>query len=243
MASWIPGQEWSPRTDTIDLWITQWSEEALGCEPSPHLLRCWSRRQLERYQGIQDPAPRRRWAWTQIAMRDILGGYIEQGGDALEIRVDDYGRPAIKGEGPSFSLSHCGERVLLAVDPSGAPLGVDLERRDPSRRLASIVERFFCAEDQTLFQALESKAQLEVFYRWWTQKEALAKAHGQGLSSGLLRLPLGRQGAQQELQWGDARWVLRDLGTWGDFQASIGMPVSRRDVDLRTFWPMPKELA
>lgn len=241
--SWLPADQWSPRDEGVDLWILEWGDQALGCDPPPNLLNRWSPRQLQRYQGIQDSAPRRSWAWTQVALREILGRYLDQRGEDLRILVDTHGRPQLEGLGPSFSLSHCERRVLVAVDPSGAPLGVDLERRDPTRRLQAIVQRFFCAEDQALFFALAASDQLKVFYRWWTQKEALAKADGRGLSSALLRLPFGGNAPSQEFEWGDERWMLWDLGAWGNFQGAIALQASRRRSDFRTFWPMPKELA
>ena len=78
-----------------------------------------------------------------------------------------------------FSLSHSGERVILAV--SQKEIGADVEQILP-RSLAP-AKRFFTAREQAyVFSAAGDDALLR-FYEVWTKKEAYGKWQGSGIDA------------------------------------------------------------
>jgi 4'-phosphopantetheinyl transferase len=78
-----------------------------------------------------------------------------------------------------FSLSHAGERALLAVT-SGRHVGIDIEQERPLDAL-ELARRFFSAKEITALQALAPAERASAFFRCWTRKEAFVKALGTGL--------------------------------------------------------------
>jgi 4'-phosphopantetheinyl transferase len=62
-------------------------------------------------------------------------------------------------------------------------VGIDIERVRPAS--AEIVTRFFTSTEKAALASLSGADWLLAFYRCWTRKEALLKANGNGLFSGL----------------------------------------------------------
>jgi 4'-phosphopantetheinyl transferase len=89
---------------------------------------------------------------------------------------EPHGPPAIAG-GPHLSVSHSGDLVAVAVSPYG-PLGVDVE--EDSGRIGDDIARHLLADDEP------PAAGAAGLLAYWTRKEALLKATGDGL-----RVPLG----------------------------------------------------
>ena len=71
---------------------------------------------------------------------------------------------------------------MLAV-ATGREVGIDVERLDPSARVAAIAQRVFAAAEVRDLRALPEEQQVEAFYRLWTRKEASGKARGVGLTA------------------------------------------------------------
>jgi 4'-phosphopantetheinyl transferase len=79
-----------------------------------------------------------------------------------------------------FSLSHSGARVVVAISRA-VTLGVDIERVAPTRPDASLVASVLCDTEQEAFRAVPPPARAWAFCRYWTRKEAVLKATGDGL--------------------------------------------------------------
>ena len=91
---------------------------------------------------------------------------------------NEWGRPALAGGGPCFSLSHSGRWVMLAV--SDAPCGCDIEELRADRPLERIAERHFHPEEFADFRRLGATPTL--FYRLWTLGESYMKGVGKGFA-------------------------------------------------------------
>ncbi|WP_084087456.1 4'-phosphopantetheinyl transferase family protein [Aerolutibacter daejeonensis] len=102
---------------------------------------------------------------------------------------DTFGRPYLQPplQAHDCNWSHSGEGLLVAVG-EGIDLGVDLEWRRPRPRALALAERFFAAPEVQWLRAAPEDVREARFLRLWCAKEAVLKAHGQGLSFGLHRL-------------------------------------------------------
>jgi 4'-phosphopantetheinyl transferase len=83
--------------------------------------------------------------------------------------------------------SHSGEVLVLALGES-VELGIDVERIRNRPRLGELAQRFFHADEFCWLQAQAEESRIDAFVRLWCAKEAVLKAHGQGLSFGLHKL-------------------------------------------------------
>lgn len=236
--------QWQCKLDCVDLWLVEWSAPELWRALPESFQAHWSPAQRARLASISNPLHQRRYAWTQLWMASILKRYLPDPALPVKIHKDAAGRPHLALAGaPSFSLSHCEHLVLLAVDPQGLAIGVDLEPEDPKRAMQGIVSRFFSPGDQQRFSGLSASQQLRVFYWWWTAKEALGKASGQGITTELLSLELPMSpGSGVQCVWAGADYRLDGLGSWKGRRGALGRALRRQSAPLRGFWLSQREL-
>ena len=147
------------------------------------------------------PTPQWRYGPIQVAslpylpgqrgepqVRDTLARWLGEPGPPPLAR-DPSGRPRLLAphQDHDTGWSHSGEQLLLALG-RGVTLGVDLERLRPRPRALELADRFFAPGEAGRLQALAPERRELAFLRLWCAKEAVLKAHGQGLSFGLHRL-------------------------------------------------------
>ena len=140
--------------------------------------------QLRRLRYVAEP--RRQFTLCRAALRAILCKVLGCQNADLSFNEGAYGKPfAEVNRRPaaiSFSVSHSGQRGLIAHAPTGR-LGVDVEQVVPKRHLNSLIEAVMGADEQRELGAMEEQDRLHQFFRLWTCKEALVKALGTGFST------------------------------------------------------------
>ena len=97
----------------------------------------------------------------------------------LEISCMENGKPVFDKLPLFFSLSHSANFAACAI--SDEPLGLDVEHGIIAR--PKIVERYFNADEQALYETSEDKDSF--FAHLWTAKESALKYTGEGLGKGL----------------------------------------------------------
>lgn len=203
---------------TVDLWLFSLDLDR------DRLRRFWSflseeeRARAHRRQGLL----RDRFiaGWGQV--RCCLASYLSRPPETLRFIRGRYGKPyLLSSEGITFNLAHSGDQLLLAVARE-IELGVDLEYRSlrPIHRLAT---RILTPGEKQYWQELCLEAQREAFYRFWTLKEAVVKADGQGLGLGLDQIGLDLQKRPPRLVEKPPflRSYLLWEGGWREFQLAL----------------------
>jgi 4'-phosphopantetheinyl transferase len=138
------------------------------------------------------------------------------------------GRPLLGSPYERFDTgwSHSGDALLLALGES-IQLGVDLEQACPRPRARELARRFFHADEVRWLEAGGDDAMESSFVRLWCAKEALLKAHGQGLSFGLDRLVFAEQENALKLVACDAAlgapddWTLEEWTPLEGYRAAL----------------------
>ncbi len=158
--------------------------------------------------------------------REWLAGELGTAAEALPIQRTAQGRPLL---GPPFadwdaSWSHSGQGLLMAL-ARNLRVGIDLELRRPRPKAQVLANRFFAPTEARTLAAMPDALREAAFVRLWCAKEAVLKAHGQGISFGLHRLAFALEGED---------WHLVDC------DPALGAPA---DWSLRTFRPAPDYLA
>ena len=90
----------------------------------------------------------------------------------MEFLYNEHGKPYIEG-GPFFSISHCKEGIAVAMDDQ--PVGID-------------IEAIRHVDQDLILRTMNEKEQQQIqcnrdFTRLWTQKEAILKMEGTGITS------------------------------------------------------------
>ncbi|MFA5631133.1 MAG: 4'-phosphopantetheinyl transferase superfamily protein [Porticoccaceae bacterium] len=96
--------------------------------------------------------------------------------------VAETGAPRIEGTDLCCSIAHSGDGVIVGFDEA-LPFGLDIEVLR-QRDFDTLAAAYFHQREVSSLNDLPVEARCEEFYRLWTRKEALAKAHGQGITLG-----------------------------------------------------------
>ena len=121
---------------------------------------------------------------TRGALRTLLGRYLDCQPAQIGLTYGAAGKPSLNSLAPAlqFSVSHSGTLSALAFAPN-YELGIDIEHIRPMPEMQAIARGQFSPEQCAgLFSAPEH-IQRDLFFRFWTAKEALAKATGLGIAA------------------------------------------------------------
>lgn len=120
-------------------------------------------------------------------LRVILSQYLAIEPKKIKFIYNQKGKPDVDAKINSikikFNLSHKNQYVIYGF--SLVNIGIDLEFIDNNKKLLPIAKRFFTPEEYQYLKQLDNPKQTEIFYQFWTKKEAYLKAIGEGLSGGL----------------------------------------------------------
>jgi phosphopantetheinyl transferase len=175
----------------------------------------------------RNPRAGRQWLLGRIALKDAVRQWLWDTGAGpmhpVEITVGNHasGRPWVAGpfaEAPEVSLAHTGSLAAALVgDPGRSPgVGIDIEQvTDRDERTVAAI--FTDAERDLLDATCSSVAERPSWVtRFWTAKEAVAKAAGTGLGGRPQRFAVERVDGNRLLvtagQGTPSRWVQTLLG-------------------------------
>jgi 4'-phosphopantetheinyl transferase len=140
-----------------------------------------------------------------------------------------HGKPRLMDAttGLQFSIAHSGERIALAV-VRGAPVGVDVEQLNPALQVDALAAEVLSAEERAKFATLPPQDRLEGLLTYWTRKEALLKATGDGLRAALATVTVSGPDELPRLKrWSDhsrsPRVALQGLHPGAGYVASLAV--------------------
>ncbi|MBW4611366.1 MAG: 4'-phosphopantetheinyl transferase superfamily protein [Hassallia sp. WJT32-NPBG1] len=157
-------------------------------------------------------------------LRTILGRYLGVEPQALQFEYEARGKPILADtfakSGLSFNLSHSQGLALYGV--CRRPIGVDLECIRENTDVEALAKRFFTEREYEVLRSLPPNQQQQVFFRYWTCKEAYLKATGAGLSQleqvEILLTPTQPASLQSE------EWSLTELIPGNNYLAAVAVP-------------------
>ena len=118
-------------------------------------------------------------------VRDILARYLQAEPGSLEFAYAEKGKPRLNSlSSIHFNAAHTGDFLLVAVTLA-SEIGVDIERLRQMKDMDAIARRFFTPREYAAFRQVKEESRRESFFLCWTRKEAVLKAVGAGIPSGL----------------------------------------------------------
>ncbi|MCG6135214.1 MAG: 4'-phosphopantetheinyl transferase superfamily protein [Nostoc sp. LLA-1] len=150
-----------------------------------NLLATLSSDEITRANRFYFPEHRRRFIAGRGSLRSILGSYLGIEPQQVKFDYQPRGKPVLaanlSNSGIAFNLSHSQGLALCAVNYHRS-IGVDLECIRPMSDIENLAQRFFLPREYDLVRSLSGNQQQEIFFRYWTCKEAYLKATGEGLA-------------------------------------------------------------
>ena len=159
---------------------------------------------------------------SRIIRRQILSHELQCPAAELDFVVKN-GKPGLANERRlQFSTSYSGSLMALAIFDK--PIGVDLEEIDDGASNEDVVDALFHVEEIQQISRNSSVDKIKTFYAIWTQKEAFAKALGQGMEIEFRNFAVLLDGGIVTCESGICNgrtWYTKPVQTKGDFTLSI----------------------
>jgi 4'-phosphopantetheinyl transferase len=157
------------------------------------VLSCLDITERERAMSMSHAPRRGGYLLCRAILRRLLAPCARVDPADLQFTRGPFGKPALMAGGsaptaPRFNYSHSGQNMVMAFSRLGE-IGVDVEspreRPIPPSRLTRMIQRFFHPDEVAWFARWDFQRLPELFPRFWTCKEAVVKAGGEGIQSGL----------------------------------------------------------
>lgn len=143
----------------------------------------------------------RRWQDAQLCLlgRLIVETAIEKVTGKREVWKDitynKYGKPYLNDNSLHFNISHSDDIVVCALN--GGEIGIDIERQTNKIEPAEFKQQM---TDDEWIKIVSSPNRSLAFYKYWTEKEAVIKKAGKGLSIPLKSFVINNNSTQIEDQ-------------------------------------------
>jgi 4'-phosphopantetheinyl transferase len=129
---------------------------------------------------------RRRWIAGRTSLRSVLGLVLRMPPGEVPIARGRRGRPELRGTDADldFNISHTGSVALIGVlrrAGRDVRIGVDVERAEREVGSDRLARKFLAPEERAAIAGLAPDARRRRFLEYWTCKEAMSKATGDGL--------------------------------------------------------------
>jgi 4'-phosphopantetheinyl transferase len=173
--------------DDVNVWHVDVPEAVTDWPPLERQLSDDERLRAARYLRNED---RLRFAVTRASLRALLAAYTGERAEALRFSFGPNGKPALDGHPQAaFNVTHSGQHALIAIS-AARRVGIDVQVVDPALRWPELLDLVCTADERRMLVTSPEPAQLPMFFRCWTGKEALLKATGAGIAEGLQRVSL-----------------------------------------------------
>jgi len=139
--------------------------------------------------------------FSTIVLKRLLSHYSGINENEITFKYGKNGKPfLLENDKLQFNCSHSEEMLVIALT-LGAELGIDVESLTRIVQPAKLQTYLFTPIELSLFNALEETHQQEAFIDSWTQKEALLKATGEGLTRPMNTIELSRINHETTINW------------------------------------------
>ncbi|MGZ5958412.1 MAG: 4'-phosphopantetheinyl transferase family protein [Myxococcaceae bacterium] len=220
----------------VDVWFL---------DPSGTATRAWidvlDPEERARAEAFRTPDLREQYVASHAMVRTVLSTYASVAPSEWRYAYGSKGQPRLV-DAPvdlRFSLSHSGPRAAVAITV-GREVGFDLEDIDPAKNPLGIADRFFTPTEAEALRACLASDRSARFTTLWTVKEAVLKARGVGLGSGLgtVEIDLDDAGSVRAVAGPEGPWTVRSWAPEPELRAAVAV----RDagpVRVRTFRIVP----
>lgn len=210
----------------VHVWRASLEKSAIQLQRLAQTLSSDEKQRAGRFRFQHD---RDRFIASRGLLRAILGRYLKTSPAQLQFRYGPYGKPELHQAAlPTlqFNLSHSQGLMLCAV--THRRVGVDLEYVRPVSDLNQLTQRFFSAHEHQIIHNLSPDQQPMMFFRYWTCKEALLKAVGDGLMRlGSVEVSLVNSTIEimrwEGIDQASAHWVLQSFSPASNCAAAVAI--------------------
>lgn len=180
-----------------------------------------SKEELNKSLAFKSNKDRERYMVGKIYLRKILSKYLKIPPDWLKFKYNEFNKPFLD-EYPEFkfNISYSRDYVLIALDKR-FELGVDIVYME-NKNYLYYLNRNKMTDNEIGF-ITQSETPKELFYRFWTRKEALLKAVGIGFLVDLKEISCceGLNLVSSNLSSFTSSWIIRSFNLEENYSVSF----------------------
>lgn len=151
------------------------------------LMRCMSKDEWARQQRFLPPDVQRRFGACRGRLRHLLGAMLELDPVKIQFEYNSTGKPRLAKSHRSmleFNVSHSGDWAVFGFGQT-TPVGVDTELFERRTNFEALAPLVLNDNERAKLELLPPADHNLAIMRAWVAKEALLKAIGIGIGSGL----------------------------------------------------------
>lgn len=166
----------------IHLWLISLQSELafLGLRDFYDILSAEERKRASRYYFAQDM---HNFVVRRGMLRKLTAYYLDIEPKEVVFQSELYGKPNVQNPTMmplQFNVSHSHNAILLGFTAKQR-IGVDIEYINKSYDIESLLNNNFSPGEKTEINNAMDEKKYELFFKYWTLKEAFVKATGSGL--------------------------------------------------------------
>lgn len=237
---------WKHGYGEVDLW---WLPTDSGHEHICELAKLLEIHELERAGRFRSESDRRRFILAHGILRILVGRYTKTDPAEIRFRYGRWKKPELALSNSSgklqFNLSHSGNIVLYAF-AFNRQVGVDIEQFRDLPDMDRIAERFFSSGEVAVLRQLSKPLRNKAFFKYWTRKESIVKATGEGFSRSLqsfeTHFMIKRQviSLPSEDDGKEIQWILCDLECFPNHAAALAVQQDVTAIKVRKIVLLPQ---
>ena len=209
-----------------------WCDLALAPADAERIAGTLSAEERARAARFGTDTLRARWIAGRVSLRKILGSALAMPAQDVPLVRGMRGRPELKAfdRELDFNVSHTGSVALIAVlrtERRPVRIGVDVERKDRPVGADRLALKFLTSAERASIAPAAPDERRRRFLRYWTCKEAMSKATGDGLIAPFRQIDIELDPAPCLID-GPARyrppaWTLRTAPVPDDHFATVAL--------------------
>lgn len=170
-----------------------------------------SEAELSEYKNYANAEAAEQFLIGKFLVRNILSLYFPDVEPGLwEFEKNQHGKPFLSNprfrQKVYFNLSHT--KGMVAVALASDELGLDVEKKSYELDVDKISKDVLNDEELSLLSSAQGQEKIDLFYKFWTLKEAYIKATGLGLKISLPSLRFIKQDQEYLIKESSSHWRL-----------------------------------
>lgn len=222
--------------DEVHVWTVNVVSHLLDLKKNRLLL---SQTEIEKAKKYRFVEHENSYITRRAILRYILSLYLEVPPKEIEIELGQYGKPYLKKTRRNlhFNMSHSKGLVYYVVTKIGS-VGIDIEFIDKEKDVDNLAQLVLHEKELKLYEQMPEEKRIRLFYDYWSQKEAIVKAIGVGLSQPLKSIQMIEPIKSSNFQVVDPKgssscWNVKTLKTHFNYSGSIAL--DKNITDIRYF--------
>jgi 4'-phosphopantetheinyl transferase len=230
----------------VDVWLA--APDQISADDLRSYERLMSADEHARWTRFVVPKPRLQHLVARALLRTTLSRYVDVAPRQWQFGTNAYGRPHVAAPTLAcdlrFNISHTDGLVALAVT-KGLEIGVDVENVTRSRDVSQLAPSVFAPAEVAALERTSELDRPDVFFAFWTLKEAYIKARGMGLSLKLDGFAFDLSGPHPRVSFNDrcpddaSRWQFRRYRPTATHALAVAVSAPEDVVDVRLIWAVP----